>query len=270
MNSSESILKQKSYFSPSRYISGRIIEYDIKSANISILRQSNYIDESYYRYLFQMPKFDREKEIGLLIQSDKRYYDVTSEGISKYKVLLGSHNSIQIQEIVRVANDAVYINRSKDLVYTKFDDYIEFKQKTIFNVSLVLLGKIIIFCKFNTDGTLDIDVKGLGKNQYYHQDYMLTTIATVIHLAERSSLEDALNFLSRFIDDYIHLNLDVGYYREFDDQSFFRLKYYDKNINFGILNSMSLNPDDLDINRNLLVLRDLWSIILELYNIRNR
>ena len=36
------------YLTPSRYVSGRIVEYDIKSANISVLREYNIITQEDY------------------------------------------------------------------------------------------------------------------------------------------------------------------------------------------------------------------------------
>ena len=132
----EEIMMKQNYLHPSRYISGRIVEYDIKSANISTLRMQNIISEEDYIRLSNMPKINREIEIGLMIKNDKEVYNYIQKGIKSAKLALAKANSIDIESICRIANDAVYINSVSNLQRTKFGDYIEFKQKSEFNIML--------------------------------------------------------------------------------------------------------------------------------------
>ena len=85
-NNVSSIVSKLSYFTPSRYISGRIVEYDIKSANITMLKVANVISEETYQYLQSLPKMSREIEIGLLIRSNPNIFKAISSGIEKYKL----------------------------------------------------------------------------------------------------------------------------------------------------------------------------------------
>lgn len=247
-----------SYITDKRYISGRIVEYDIKSANITMLRKYNAIDDSYYNYLNRLPKQDREIEVGLLQKNNNYYYKTIKNGIVEAKKKLLYSNNISPDSIIRIANDAVYINTSVDLQYTEFEDVI-FVRKSV-SSSLLKLLNIIVFFWYNSDG-INIDVKGLGDSKYIHMDYILSIIANTIYLLERVSINDALKFISDFYDDYINLRLDKEYYREFNPQSYYHLK----NTNYYMIDIDDIN--NIDIGYNLYILRELWSIILERYNL---
>lgn len=263
MNSElEEVLEQTSYNHPSRYISGRIVEYDIKAANINTLYEAGAIDDKLYNYLLFLPKKDREVYIGKLIKTDHRYYDCIQNGIkSAKKKLIYSNGNIEVSDIVRIANDAVYINKSYDLCNTKFGN-IEFKKSKPYSSMIRLQTKfndLIIFFYYNDEG-INIDVKGINKEyQLLHVDYMLTFIANVIYNLERVSIEDALNLVTSFYEDYISMKLPLGYYRELNYVSLYRLKY----VNYAVENPSN---EEIDINFNLYIIRDLYSIILELYN----
>lgn len=249
------------YFSKRPYISGRIVEYDIKSANITMLRKYGKISDEYYNYLSRLPKLDREKEIGLLIRQDKSYFDTIQFGILEAKKQLAIQNNIQPESIVRVANDAVYINTPYNLQYTKFND-VEFKEKSISNVYVKIGTNILIFVSFIGDD-IDIDIKGISKShQTLHQNHMVSFIGNLIYMIERVSPVDALKMITDFYNNYVNLRLPVEYYREFNGESFYKIK----GSNFHISNPTSL--DQIDIGCNLLVLRELWSVVLSLCNLR--
>ena len=180
----EQLASKITYFCNSRFLSGRIMEYDIRAANISMLRQANMINEDFYQYLLVSPKSYREQFIGMQEKREMEEagtrsaiegsptYKAIYEGIRLAKCQLFDLNNIQPQEVVRIANDAVYINRLSDLEYTKFGDYIEFKQKMVAESVLKLSTTLVLFFWHNMNG-LNIEVKGIGdRGQYLHQDLM--------------------------------------------------------------------------------------------------
>lgn len=265
------IMVKQNYLHPSRYISGRIVEYDIKSANISTLRMQNIISEEDYIRLSNMPKMNREIEIGLMIKNDKEIYNYIQKGIKSAKLALAKANNIEVDSICRIANDAVYINSVSNLQRTKFGQYIEFKQKSEFNIMVTILN-VIIFCKFMNNGDIDIDVKGIGDNVSLHQEYMINAIASTIVILERSGVIEAINCLSRLCEQYVSLQLPVGYYRTFNSDSVYVTRYnntyYLYDTGFGIKDCTQNDVQSLDINYNYSILRELWSILIDIYNIR--
>ncbi len=261
-NLTRDILTKDNYINPLRYISGRIVEYDMKAANVSILFDKGVIDYDSYVQYNMLPKDIREKEIGLLIKHDRSIYDTIAGGIKEYRIKFGEVNNIDSLQICRISRDAIYINTSTDLPITQMSNVVEFRPKSISNVMLTL-GKIIIFVSLVNNG-ISIDVKGLGNSYTLHQNYMLNIIGSVIYYIERSEIKDALNFLSSIIDQYINKELDIGYYRNFNSGSTYTL--YIGDYVYDVLEIDPTYLDNIDINCNLTVLRELWSICIELYN----
>lgn len=256
----EDIVSRISYLTPARYLSGRIVEYDIKSANITMLYKYNMISNDYFLYLSNLPKIDREIEVGNLIRKDKKFYDIIQYGIIEAKKKLFELNNLDLSSVVRIANDAVYINSSIDLAFTEFDNII-FKKKSL-SSSFLKLDKLLFFFSYN-NGDLNIDIKGINPEILkLHQEYMITFIANLIYTIERVNINDALIMITNFYEEYINMKLDIGFYRELNSSSMFKYKYG----GFYISNIDTL--DNIDINYNLYLLRELWSIVLEKCNIR--
>lgn len=253
------LLEKSSYLYPSRYVSGRIVEYDIKSANITMLHKYKKIDDSYFSFLSHLPKRDREIEIGNLIRLDISYFNTIRDGIKEAKIKLFDSNNIKLNEVIRIANDAVYINRSYDLKYIIFDD-VEFKKKSLNSVMMKLCNLIIFF--YCDHDIFHIDIKGMDEETMkLHENYFLSDLSQIIFLMERVSVESAMEYFNILFDNYINLKLPKEYYRCFDSKSLYK---YNK-INFYMMDIENIN--DIDINYNLFLLRELWSILLERYTI---
>lgn len=263
MNKSEldKFISQHSYITPLRYVSGRIVEYDIKSANITMLRKYHMIDDNCYNYLRNLPKINREIEVGLMIRENPKFLEVINNGIIEAKKQLFYKNKINPDSVIRIANDAVYINSSLDLPYTTFDDVI-FKIKSV--SSAIMKINRLLFLYWYSNQNININVIGLGKSQELHSNYMIGFIAQVINYIEIVSIKDALSFVTQFIDDYINLKLDKHFYRELTPESLYKCK----NSSFYMSDIDNLN--DIDIGYNFYLLREIYSIVLEKYNIQIR
>lgn len=274
MNEAVKISQNMNYLSPYRYISGRILEYDIKAANISCLRQGNFITEEDYQYLSHLPKQQREIEIGLRIKQDPKVYTNIQKGIKWAKKQLVEANNIDSESIIRIANDAIYINSTIDLPYLKFGNYIQFVPKSTSHIYLNI-NKTIILLQFDNQGQIHVDVKGIGDDKIpLHENYMINAIVTTIAYLERAGIKEAVSFLSEFCMHYVRYELPIGYYREFNSLSSYRMKHmfgpYDpfNGDSFGADNLEESAKFSLDINYNYSVLRELWSILLEIYTMR--
>lgn len=259
----EKIASSTKYITPLKYISGIIREYDIRQANINMLLKSDIIDKSIYTYLQNIDKQSREVYVGKMIREDKELYKAINDGISAHKILLFDKNNINIYELIRIASDAVYINRSNPLQYTIFDN-IQFVEKGIYNSFLNLNG-LLFFIRY-IGNNIDVDIKGLGENaSIIHQNYMISLIANIICTMEKDSIKRAIQELNEFLKDYINYNVPYEYYIEFNSASLYRIKYCD----YGFYNAPN-NIHDLDINYNLTILRELLSILYDLFRSHNK
>jgi hypothetical protein len=91
---------------------------------------------------------------------------------------------------------------------------------------------------------------------------------STITLLERSSINDAIGYLSDICEQYLKRELPVGYYREFNSASLYKVSLYD--VSYGLYNASDLDKASIDINYNYTILRELWSILVEIYTLRTK
>lgn len=250
-----SLAKQINYVCESRFVSGQIIEYDIRQANINMLYKYEIIDDNYYNYLSHVPKIQREVIIGNLIKEDKDKYKIIQKGIKEAKCQLFDSNNIKEYEVVRIANDAVYVNRVNGLKYTMFDG-IEFVPKSNSNCYLKLYNLLFFI---NCGNNITVDIKGLGQNYDIHQP-MISIIVNIINELYYIGVKEAMKSLSDFIDDYQNKRLGVEYYREMNPEALYRVLGGE-----FFLSTISTLTPEIDINYNLWILRELSSVLYEIY-----
>jgi hypothetical protein len=196
-----------------------------------------------------------------MIKSDKEIYKIINKGIKEFKLQLFDANSINEYEVIRIANDAVYVNRINGLKITKFDN-IEFVVKSISNCFLKL-HQLLFFINFNNN--INVDIKGLGKNYEIHEP-LISIIVNIINELYYVGVKQAMGSLNNFIDDYINRRLDVNYYRELVPDGKFKViggEFFISNLPYL--------QNEIDIGYNLFILRELASILYEIYtnNYRN-
>ena len=80
-----------------------IREYDMRSANISVLAEEGYIDKLTYLDIEESPKPVRNKLIGLLIKDYEKseLYDIIVSSIDKYVTMFLAANSIKKERRIR-------------------------------------------------------------------------------------------------------------------------------------------------------------------------
>ena len=253
------IIKKRNFIVSDPYIQGRIVEYDIKSANISMLKKYNMISDSYYDYLSKLPKYDREVEIGIKIRDNIEIQKVIYNGIDETLKKFIEINNINPVNIIRRANDALYINTPIDLKYTNIDGIIV-KQKNIYS-SLLQLNKLLFLFYYDPD--INVDIKGIKPELVeLHNGYMITVIGTAILLHERSSTIDALSYLNNIIESYINLKLPVEYYRNLDSFSNYVYNLYG---GFISMTQPKVIDNTINIECNFNLLRELYSILFNMY-----
>lgn len=266
------LASKQNYFCDSVFISGRIAEYDLRAANISMCREYGLINDDYYQYMLSVDKQYREEFIGWQIKKEKEEsqnksaidgsitYKTIYDGIKTAKLQLFEANNIQPNEVIRIANDAVYINRPMDLEFTRFGEFIEFRQKMVAETCIKLSPTLIIFYWHTMEG-LNVEVKGISDDfkVALHQNYMLSFIGSVLLTYERAGTVDAIHLIEDFYNDYISRSLPKEFYRELSPKSLYRIirtGYYLEDID-------DINLIDISYNGNLI--RELWKIILSKY-----
>lgn len=254
-------------------INANIVEYDISKANITMMLSYGLISQDEYNKFASMDKMTREVSIGRRIKADNgeltssgiRIQKCITEGIKNAKRLLFEYNQLPVESIVRIANDAVFVNGGL-LRYTDFDlnnngIIVSFKQKNVFNIMLNL-GLVTIFINDNPmANSIDVDVKGIKDELLNKHQPFLEFICNLLSDMQRSGKETALLIFNDFYEKYINKELPVEYYREFNATSSYR---FAKSHQFYIDDAPESYKDKLDIEYNLSVLRKLYSAIMDL------
>jgi len=259
------------YLTDRPFISGTYItEYDISKANINVLYSYNLISESFYNQLSNIDKETREIYIGKQIQREQnpkdikdkgRTYNAIRDGILLAKRKLFEANNILDSEVIRIANDAVYVERPILLNNTSFDlnnnqRYVTFNTKNTYTSYMKLVNVLLFFSSNNDE--YNIDIKGISKELIPLHEPFITFICDLMYYAERMDKKVVIFKFEEFYQKYLRKELPMEFYREFNSSSGYKIKgsryigrFIDKNY-----------FDKIDISFNNYLLREIYSYIL--------
>lgn len=270
MNTESSLWNLLNYKTSAKYLINTYIrEYDLSKANINALLYTNRISQDEYNRFLNMDKRNREVSIGLMIKNDRSIYKDIQKGIIEAKRRLFLKNSIDSFEVVSIKNDAVFIH-GRALQFTQFPPF-DFKVKNEYTIYLQL-QELEVYYGDNIDqytGEIltNLDVKGIGDNTLLvHQNGMLELICEVCYRLQREKIEDTMSWIIQIYDKFINRQLPKEYYRNFDNNSMYKIHTFTRVASLVDIDDSMIQY--LDINRNLLILRDLVSIISDIYRMK--
>ncbi len=265
METVDDFANAKTFIAPINYIFGQTIsEYDMSKANITVLRAFDHITQEEYDYLYGLPKDSREYEIGMRIRVNNEIQKYIDDGISYSKKRFLEENNIDLNSILRIANDSFYIVSPYKCNNLQFlgpnnKTVITFSHKHTYNVFMKLHGNLF-FC--NTLGEYyDIDVKGISDAQLLLHEKFLTFIADISNDFLIGGKQIAIRNFNDFYNQYMNRELEIDYYREFRAGGGFR---YNLGGNSYVLQTPPSNFGcyKIDISYNLNVLRTLYAYLL--------
>ena len=121
------------------YIKGRIIEYDIASANISVCAEKRLITEDEHKMLNRMDKDKRNVSFGCMIRDNPLLGQRYREELSKQMDLFIEVNDIDKYSLLEIASDAIWVV-NKACKQLSFGEYIRYRNKREYT-SLLILDK---------------------------------------------------------------------------------------------------------------------------------
>ena len=247
MSKGSLLFKNNAYLNKNfNYIKGTIREFDMKSAGLSIIKSKKLLDENTINKLEELPKFERNKKIGIMKINNRVLSQEMQKGFREYRQKCFAANNIEDKDIISIHNDAI-ITINKGILYDKFD-YVRFVEKNRYT-SYFYINKVEFY--FNSM-TKKLDVKGISDEKLKsHKKYMIKFLKNIFYLIEMGNVNESIIYLKKFADKYRKRKLDVGYYRELNDKSEFKftnINIMNSNfyINFGNENTI----DYIDINYN--------------------
>lgn len=227
-----------------------IFEYDMKDAGFSLIKEFNLLDKSTIDKLSKQDKNTRKVNIGKIQKNNPELVKSLNNAFKEARRLFFEANQIENNDLISIKKDAIFI--CKLCKFQEFGKNINFRPKNSYT-SYINIGRRIEFY-YNSD---KLDVKGLSDENYEkHKDYLIKFISQFIKSVESGNKIATIKMLRNFIDSYKWKELDIGYYRTFDNKSVF--KVIEGDIEFDRYQ----NVDELDITYNFYIILKLLKIVV--------
>lgn len=222
-NSKEEIKKysklytKDTYTAPILYCQGKIREYDMSSAGLSILKEYNLATNKEIKRLESLSKKELVRDIGIMQIDNKVLANKIKEGFVESRRKLFEANLIEDRHILSIKKDAIF-TRDKFCSDTEFGN-IKFRVKNKYT-SFLQLNEIEFFYNEMTDV---LDVKGINDNLLHlHENGMIKVIKDVLNWASKLDEETLVQKIQKLVTDYKEGNMNPEVYREFNRVSQFK------------------------------------------------
>lgn len=221
--SSELWLK-KMYSSPINYITSSFIrEYDISKADASVFLTNGIISQEQFDFLARVPSLARNIQLGILQQEHPEYKAILKNGIESARRMFFEANNIQDWEVLSIKNDAVFLI-NKVATTTSFGNIV-FKNKRTYTSFYALprkFNKEFFYYLDRVNGIETLDIKGMNSGALeLHKNYFTEFLLVLFNSIELFPISDSIDLLQTFYNRYINKELDVQYYRRYDQISGF-------------------------------------------------
>jgi hypothetical protein len=195
-----------------------IYQYDMISAGLACAFEYQLIDEEKYNYLKSLPKKERQIKLGMLCRNNSEITKGIEYGIKDTMHEFISNNDITNSNIISIKRDGIFtLKKCNNLDIT---DVLKFREAESYSSYFNLFNKEFYYSNQNKTLT----VKGITQSVVeYHQQYILKEIVKLINIAENNDYKTVIISCKNFKKKYLNLELEEESYREFNNNSKFRL-----------------------------------------------
>lgn len=230
-------------------IDSEIVEWDIKTANLSICKEYKLLNDKQIAQISSMSKDKRVRTVGLLSRASKKFAKALEEHFNIAVNQFIEQNGLdKDQDIICIKKDAVFVINKK-ISKPDVGENIHFVRKNVYD-AFVRLDRFEFYINDDT-----VDVKGLQEQQHLHENGICHLIKDTVRTASEVKLNDGLmnEYLSEMVNLYKNHELAIEYYREFNSTSAYRV--IDKDGTEFVFNDISEDYLDekgyqLDISYN--------------------
>ena len=227
-------------------IGKRIIEYDMKSANLNLCRYYKLLPEEELSKIECMNKEERVVYVGKLERNDRDFSKKLSEAFKSMRMEFFIANGIVDSDILSIKRDAIFVI-GKKCRNNKFKN-VTFVEKNVYSSYHNLNG---IEFYYNSKNDV-LDVKGITNESLYQYQKFINILKRIFGLLELNKREEFTKFIKRFTEDYKNKRLSYEYYKEFKPNGEYALIQNDTLYQYT-LSSVDRSVDDkLSINYNYL------------------
>lgn len=203
-----------------------IYEYDMSSGGFNILRSKKVFNEDEEELLLKMDKLDRNVYIGKKLRKQKGLSELLINGFKECMIEFCKLNNIEDSMILSIKKDALFVINHK-CTNLKLNEYITFKEANKYT-TYMYVNEIEFY--YNTH---KLDVKGLS-DEVINNNEFYNVIKKIMQLLDKNNDMYLFKYLKKLQRDYLDLELDKGYYKEFNINNTYRLNllnnkfYYDE------------------------------------------
>ena len=247
-----------------------ITEYDISKANISILLASGLITQEEYNNILKMPRMQRQVYIGKMEARDSNITKALKNGFMKYRKMLIESNGLTDNDILSIKKDAIFVI-NKTLSILEFDNCIRFVPKNHYTSYFKIRGMEFYYLLDKFNDIENLDVKGIGdKKLLLHAEYMVQFLCIIFEALNDRTPESVMDLIAKFGKKYLNKELELGYYREFNTDSCYRVSA--NNTQYLLDFALESEKPYLNITENYKLIQELYQIASLLYssNFRKR
>lgn len=226
-------------------INTSIVEYDIKSANTSVMEYYKMIPQPKIDMIKEMSKQERVVKIGKMMRKDLTFSKQLESSFNDILIeFMKANNLDKDDDIISIKRDAAFVlNKVPKVV--DFGSSVHFIPKNSYT-SYVYINGYEIYYNLN-----HIDVKGISDEVISSREIgMLDFFKEFFEIAEGSnySIPELSSYMKEFVSLYKNRELDKSYYREFNNEALYRLRVDDRVV---LLKSIKdTHVDEIDISYN--------------------
>lgn len=220
-----------------------IIEYDMREAGYSLVKEYELLDESRIATLKNLDKHSRHVKIGKFQKADKDFNKSLKNAFVDIRRRFFESNSIDDSDILSIKKDAIFVLRHCE--NNTFGNHVEFREKHRYTSYIRLPTGVELYYQNGT-----IDVKNISDETVrLHEDGIMEFLRTMFRVIETEPQQTQIRILMRYLNKYKRLELPLEYYREFNNLS----KYIEKDLESGVVYDeyWDNRKDELDIRYNL-------------------
>ena len=217
-----------------------IEEWDIRSANTSLMRYYKLATPKIIEKFEKMEKQDREPAVGLYLRKNKECAVALEKAFTDIINEFLTANGLDIDmDVISIKKDSVFV-RNKVVQCSEFGD-VKFIKKNSYSGCLLIPNYEFYYSRNS------IDVKGISDDVLdLHQD---GTLALVSMMMQESNNWIELNqFMKEYAIAYKTRQLPFNAYREFTSASKFRVNLYGSEMMMDDIDEDLI--EDVDISYN--------------------
>ena len=225
-------------------IGGTIVEYDIKSAGATAIREIK--GDSVYNNLMTLEKTDRNVKIGLMMRDEKGLSDKVNELLLKWMNMFIEDNKIKNTNLIYTTRDSIYLYNKLPLKL-KFGN-VEFRNKDGIFSSMYKFNRLTIFFDSMRGHIICKGIKShVVENSYFLQNFIKKYLY-LFESCQKTSESGIYKNLAHMRKSYIN-NENIDIYKDIMNENKMgvvyngQLTYIDGDYNEEAFNDMVISKE---------------------------